>query len=225
MSDELELATLELLGAVAYGQLRSFETTARTVRLAPDTRRADGVAAIAQGEYASYVALRDHLAGRTALPWAVMDRQKAPFDAYFDRAPLDDWFGASVFFALGLPIAADFCRAIAPALDEAAAEVLVHAVADKGPFQRGAMDELAAQLVDDGACERANHVMADLLGRALTSYQSVVSDTDALGLLLTADTREDESGEQRVKRLAVDVLEGHRRRVVALGLEDLEDVR
>lgn len=130
-----------------------------------------------------------------------------------------------MFFAFGLPIAADFTRAIAPALDDAAADVLLRSVADKPGFERGAADALAAQLIDEQARERANHLIADLLGRALTSYQGVVSDTDALRVLLTADRAEGESGEQRVKRLAVDVLEAHRRRVVALGLEDLEDVR
>lgn len=225
MSEELELATAELLGAVAYGQLRSFEATARTVRLAPDVRRADGVAAIAVGEHDAYVALRDHLAARTSLPWAVMERQKPHFDAYFDRAPLQDWFGASVFFALGLPIAADFSRAIAPALDDAAADLLLGSVAGKQAFERQALDELASQLDDEDAKDRARHLVADLLGRALTSYQGAVSDTDALRVLLTADTVEGESGEQRVKRLALDVMSGHRRRAVALGLEDLEDVR
>jgi hypothetical protein len=183
VSEELELATVELLGAVAYGQLRSFETTARTVRLAPDTRRSDGVAEIAVSEHRSYLALRDHLTSRTSLPWAVMDRQKPHFDAYFDRAPLEDWFGASVFFAIGLPIAADFSRAIAPALDEAAADVLLHSVADKGEFERRAIDELAAQLDDEDNKDRARHLIADLLGRALTAARVAGSRLHALALL------------------------------------------
>lgn len=225
MSEEVELATVELMGALAYGQLRSFAASARVVGLAPDARTADLVADVAMHEHAAYVRLRDHLAARTELPTGVMDRQKPHFDAYFDRAPLDDWFGACVFFALGLPIAADFARAIAPALDDATASVVTDALTSRGDFEAAAVHRLAAQLDADDARERARHLTADLLGRALTSYQGVMSDTDALKVLLAADTDTDQTAEQRVKRLAITVLSAHRRRTVELGLEDLEDVR
>jgi hypothetical protein len=224
VSDELELATVELLGALAYGQLRSFEAVARLIRLAPDARTADDLATLAVQEHGEYVALRDHLAELTELPTAVMDRQKPHFDAYFDRAPLDDWFGASVFFALGVPLAADFMRAVAPALSGRTADVVTRVLSDRGEVERTAIAELKGQLDSDEARERARHLTADLLGRALTGFQGVVSDTDALKVLLAADRREGETGEQRVKRLAISVLEGHRRRAVELELEDLDDV-
>ena len=75
MSEEIELATVELLGALAYGQLRSFEATARLIGLAPDARTADLVSEVARHEHEAYVRLRDHLASRTELATAVMDRQ------------------------------------------------------------------------------------------------------------------------------------------------------
>jgi hypothetical protein len=225
VSEEIELATVELLGALAYGQLRSFEATARLIGLAPDARTADTVADVARHEHEAYVRLRDHLASRTQLAASVMDRQKPFFDAYFDRAPLDDWFGASVFFALGLPIASDFARAVAPTLDEAAASAVTEALTDRGLFEQAATAQLASQIVDAETRERARSLTADLLGRALTSYQGVVSDTDALKVLLAADTPEDVNPEHRVKQLAIEVLSGHRRRSVQLGLEDLDDVR
>jgi hypothetical protein len=224
VSDELELATVELLGALAYGQLRSFEAVARLIRLAPDARTADELADLAVREHADYRALRDHLAELTELPSAVMDRQKPHFDAYFDRAPLDDWFGASVFFALGVPLAADFIRAIAPALTGRTADVVAQLLGDRRDVERAAIRELKPQLDSDEARERARHLTADLLGRALTGFQGVVTDTDALKVLLEADVAEGETGEQRVKRLAISVLEGHRRRAVELELEDLDDV-
>jgi hypothetical protein len=224
LSEELELATVELLGALAYGQLRSFEAVARLIRLAPDARMADELAAAAIDEHEQYVALRDHLAELTELPTAVMDRQKPHFDAYFDRAPLDDWFGACVFFALGVPLAADFIRAVAPSLRGQTAGVVLRALGDRTEVEQMAMRELAGLLDSEEARERARHLTADLLGRALTGFQGVVSDTDALKVLLAADVPEGGSGEHHVKRLAISVMERHRHRVVELGLEDLEDV-
>jgi hypothetical protein len=221
----VELATVELLGALAYGQLRSFEMTARAVRYAPDSRTADAVAQFALREHAGYALLRDHLGSLTDLAEAVMDRQKPHFDAYFDRVQVDDWFEACTFFVVGLPIAADFGRDLAPALDHETALVVVGALSDRGPFERFAIEQLRVQLVDDDARERARHLVADVLGRALTGFQGVMSDTDALKVLLDAAREPGETGEARVKRLAIEVMTGHRRRVVELGLEDLEDVR
>jgi hypothetical protein len=221
--DDHALATVELLGSLAYGQLRSFAATASTIPLAPDTAMADRLATWASTEYERYRRLRDHLRTRTELSEAVMERQRGPFDHYFDRAPLDDWFGACVFFALGLPIASDFVHAIAPTLDEEAATVVLGSL-EREEVEAEAIEQLSQLLVDDEARERARSLTADLLGRALTGFQGVIADTDALEVLLASDRRDGETGEQRVKRLALDVLQGHRRRVIALGLEDLEDV-
>jgi hypothetical protein len=224
MSDELELATVELLGALAYGQLRSFEVTARIIRFAPDAATADGIATLAVAEHEAYRALRDHLGSLTELPTAVMDRQKPYFDRYFNRAPLDDWFGACVFFALGLPLASDFIRAVAPTLDEATGAIVLEALGDRTEFEQGAIRALSEQLKTDDDRERARQLTADLLGRALTGFQGVMTETDALKVLLAADTEPGESGEARVKRLAISVLQGHRRRSIELHLEDLDDV-
>ena len=221
----LELATVEVLGALAYGQLRSFESAARAVRHAPDAGAADRLAELSVGEHRAYTALRDHLASRTELAAAVMDRQKPHFDAYFDRVPLDDWFGAGVFFAVGLPMAADFGRALAPVLSRETAAVVVGALADRAPFERFAVEHLSDRLTDDDARGRAKHIAADVLGRALTVFQGVIADTDALKVLLEHDARQEGvSGEARVKQLAITVLGEHRRRMVGLGLEDIDDL-
>lgn len=219
MNEERALATVELLGALTYGQLRAFETSARAMRCAPDARRMDEVAGFAVQEHASYVVLRDHLISLTDLGGAVMDRQKPLFDAFFDHAPLEDWIGACTFFAVGLPIAADFAKELAPALEPDTALVVVGALADRGPFERFAVEELEGFL-DDGQRENVKHAVSDLLGRALTGFQAGIGDTDALRVLL-ADV-DDDSGDELVKRVAITIIENHRRRMHELGLEDLE---
>jgi hypothetical protein len=225
VTSEVELATVEVLGALAYGQLRSFEAAARAIRHAPDAATADQLADLAASEHAGYAALRGHLVARTDLARAVMDRQKPHFDGYFDRVELDDWFASQVFFAVGLSLAADFGRALAAALPAETAAVVVGALADRAPFERFAVEQLKHQLVDEAARERARHIAADALGRALTVFQGIIADTDALKVVLDhAAEEEGVSGETRVKRLAIAVLEGHRRRMVDLGLEALEEM-
>ncbi|MDX1657606.1 MAG: ferritin-like fold-containing protein [Nitriliruptorales bacterium] len=222
MSEERALATVELLGALAYGQLRAFETTVRAVTCAPDARRMDRVAEFSIHEHASYRVLRDHLVSLTDLGGAVMDRQKPLFDAFFDHAPIDDWVGACTFFAVGLPMAADFARELAPALEPETAMIVVGALADRGPFEEFAREELREHLAAEDEREQIKHAVGELLGRALTGFQAGIGDTDALGVLLQeAEDAPDTSGDELVKRMAMKVLENHRRRMHELGLEDL----
>jgi CBS domain-containing protein len=223
VSEQHELAVVELLGAMTYGQLRTFEVTSRAVRFAPDARRADRVSDFAAREHQGYVLLRDTLTGRTELASALIDRQRPRWDAYFDAMPLDDWLGTVTFFAVGLPIAADFARAIAPSLDDDLARVVVGALADRGAFEAFARDEVAAALEgDDEQRERVRHLVADILGKALTGFQGAMSDTNALRVLFAEQAeREGVEPEAVVKRIAIDVMSGHRRRMVALDLEDL----
>lgn len=224
MAEDRELAIVELLGALTYGQLRAFEMTAHAVRFAPDARTADRLADLAVHEQAAYGLLRDALIARTDLPEAVIDRQKPRFDAYFDGVAMEDWLGAVVFFAVGLPIAADFIREISPTLDRATAAVLVEALAERGTFEQFALEQVRDCIRDsDGENARARHVAADVLGRALTGFQGALADTDALKVLFReAAEQQRESAEAVVKRVAITVMSGHRRRMHALGLEDLE---
>lgn len=218
--DDKTLATVELLGALTYGQLRAFETTARAVRHAPDARAADRTADFAAQEHRGYTLLRDRLIELTDLGGAVMDRQKPLFDEFFDHAPVDDWLAACTFFATGLPMAADFIREMAPTLDERTAAVVLDALADREPFESFAIGCIRDAVAGDPAgMDRVKALVADVLGRALTGFQAALAETDALTVLLD-DTGE--VGDAVVKRVVMTVLAGHRRRMHALGIEDLD---
>jgi hypothetical protein len=217
------LATVELLGVLAYGQLRSFAAMSAAVRFAPDARSADRIAAFARREHEAYEALLAHLATLTELPTAAMDRQKALFDQFFGRAPLDDWFGASVFFAFGIPLARDFMRTVVPVLDAASADVVVRTLDDRAEVEAAAVALLRSQLATEVARERARAIVADLLGQALTAFQHAAADSDALAILLGAGDGEDEASVE-VRRLAMELLTTHRARLIELGLEDAEEL-
>jgi hypothetical protein len=222
-NDEKTLATVELLGALTYGQLRAFETTARAVRHAPDARQADEVAGFAAREHRAYELLRDRLFQLTDLGGAVMDRQKPLFDHFFDHAPVEDWLGACTFFASGLPLAADFIREMAPTLDPRTAGVVVDALADRDPFEVYAIERINRMVADDpDALDRVKALVADLLGRALTGFQASLSQTDALAVLLDEHADGRGAGDAVVKRVAMTVLSGHRHRMHELGIEHLD---
>lgn len=225
VDDAKALAVAELLGALTYGQLRAFEVTARAIRVAPDSRAADMLADFAAHEHGVYTRLRDRLLSLSDLSVSLMDRQKAPFDAYFDAVDLDDWISACAFFAFGLPLAADFIRAIAPTLDDTSAAVVLDSLAERDRFEGYAQAQVLSHIQDDDAArEHVRHLLADLLGRALTGFQAAVAGTDALEVLLAARAEaEGQTAEAQVRHLAIQVLEGHRRRTHAVGIDDALD--
>lgn len=221
---ERDLAVVELLGALTYGQLRAFVTAAASVELAPSVGVADDLAGHAAREHHRYVVLRQRLDALTDLPVAVMDRQRTVFDAFFADRP-EDWASAATRLAVGLPIAADFARAVAPSVDTATGEALVEALADRDAFERFALAELRQVLADDDAARVAARAdVAALVGAALTGFQEVTAATDALRVLFAEQAEEEGSSpEAVVRRLAIAVLGGHRRRMLDLGLDELDE--
>jgi hypothetical protein len=219
--DDRRSATAELLGILAYGQLRSFGAMSSAVRFAPDAAGADRIASFARREHEAYEALHEHLATLTEHPTAAMDRQKGLFDLFFGRAPLDDWFGACVFFAFGIPLARDFMRTLVPLLEPASGDVVLRTLQDRAEVEQAAVALLRSQLTTDVLRERARGIVADLLGQALTSFQQAAGESDALKVLLGA---EEDDASVEVRRLAMGLLTAHRGRLVELGLEQPEDL-
>jgi hypothetical protein len=216
-----DLAVVEALGALTYGQLRAFAVTARSVVRAPSAKLADRMAGFAEGELAAYRQLRGRLGELTDLGDAAMDRQRDAFDLFFDGDNLGAWSELCTLFAIGLPLAADFAGAIAPHFDEVSAQVVVDALGTRQEFEQWATDQLSAHLDQDPKHrDEVRHVVAGLAGRMLTGFQRVIVDTDALSVLLAGHLHGDAADDSAVRHLAVDVLGSHRARMIALGLED-----
>lgn len=223
MNEEVRLATAELLGALTYGQLRAWTTAVAIIPRAPDLARAEVLVGFSDRERERYGALRARLDELTELPGPVLERQKAAFDRFFDEVTIEDWLSGVAFLAVGLPMAADFARAVAPTVDEATGEVLVTALAGRDRTGRFARDELQALLDDEEQHERARRLVADIVGLALTEFTSALGSTDALRVLFERHAAaSDATAEAVVKRMAIDVLAAHRRSMLDLGLDDLE---
>lgn len=214
------LATVELLGALTYAQLRAFDVTAASLRFAPDVRDAHRVAEFAVAEHGRYRRLRERLAELTDLSEPPMDRQKGRIDAFFDGLPVGDWLSACTFFAIGLPMAADFGRAVAPALDDETADVVVGALAGREEFEAFAVERIQRSVSDDAELrDRTRRLAAEVTGSAFTEFQGAITDTDALLVLLE---QLEETGDDVLRTTAVSLLEQHRRRMAAIGLDTPE---
>jgi hypothetical protein len=171
---------------LAYGQLRSFGAMSAAVRFAPDARAADRIADLRRAASTTPTRRCTTTCELTDTADGCDGPAEGPVRPFFGRAPLDDWFGASVFFAFGIPLARDFMRTVVPMLDPASGDVVLRTLQDRAEVEEAAIALLRSQLTTDVLRERARAIVADLLGQALTSFQQAAGDSDALSVLLGA---------------------------------------
>ncbi|MDP8960089.1 MAG: ferritin-like domain-containing protein, partial [Actinomycetota bacterium] len=139
----------------------------------------------------------------------------------FNNLPITDWLSACTYFAIGLPMAADFARAVAPALDPQTAAVVLRALAEREAFESYASRQVITAVGEDPARrERSRRLAAEITGSALTGFQGAVNDTDALLVLL--EQLEEHAGQDVLRHTAVALLGQHRRRMVAIGVGTME---
>jgi hypothetical protein len=211
-------AVVELLGALTYAQLRAFGVTAAAIRYTPDVRTADRMASFAEREHDAYRILRERLEQLTDLPEPAMTRLADRIDVFFDTLPVDDWPSACTFFAIGLPMAADFARAVSPALDDRTAEAVLGALGERDAFAAFAIEEVSSAIEEEPEKRDAiRRLAAEVTGSAFTVFQGAATDTDALLVLL--QQLEENVGDEVLRQTTVSLLEQHRRRMHAIGVD------
>ncbi len=211
-----QLAVVQLVGAFAYGQLRAWSAAASAVPLAPDVRTSEELATRTVRAHELWRDWRDHLDTLTDLPDAVLERQREAFDDFFGDLVAGDWEQACTVLAFAWPIAHDFGALLVPHLDGATRDLVEQLSAGEDRVAEFALVQLRRAMVTDDDVDRIRARAAEVVGHALTSYQRVVADSNALDVLLSA------SGPDDVRRLAIDVWANHHRRLAALGIDDPE---
>lgn len=217
MSDpNARLAVVQLVGAFAYGQLRAWSAAASAVPLAPDVRTSEELATCTVRAHELWREWRDHLDTLTDLPDAVLERQREAFDDFFGDLAAGDWEQACTVLAFAWPIAHDFAALLVPHLEGATRDLVDQLSTGEDRVAEFALAQLRQAMVTDDDVDRIRARAAEVVGHALTNYQRVVADSNALDVLLAA------SGPGDVRRLAIDVWANHHRRLAALGIDDPE---
>src|SRR5512139_4028648 len=85
-----QAAVVDLLGAIAYGEMSAFERLAEDAKMAPALEDKAELAAMASREFGHFVGLRTRLAELGANPYEAMQPFQAPIDAFHvHTAPRD----------------------------------------------------------------------------------------------------------------------------------------
>lgn len=212
-------AVIDLLGAIAYGELTAFERLAEDAKLAPTLADKVAIGSMAAAEFSHLERLLDRLVELGTDPYAAMQAFKDGFDDFHAHTRPADWYEGLIKAYVGDGLAADFYREIAAYLDPDTRDLIVAALADAG-HSAFVVDRVRAGIVED---PRLGGRLAlwgrRLMGEALTQAQRVAADRDALSALLAGGVDRPGLDLAALGRMFTRLTDNHDQRMADLGLD------
>ncbi len=211
-------AVLDLLGALAYGELSAFERLADDAKFAPGLADKAALARMASAEFQHYQLLHDRLAEIGTDPTAAMTPFVEPLESFHRMTAPSDWLEGLVKAYVGDAIATDFYREVAVRLDDDTRDLVLRVMSDTGHAQF-AVDKVRQAIEEN---PRVGGRLAlwgrRLMGEALSQAQRVVAERDALSNLLVGGAEVRGFDLVEVGKMFNRITEAHTRRMAALGL-------
>jgi hypothetical protein len=210
-------AVVDLLGALAYGELAAFERRAEDAKLAPTLADKAELAKMASAEFHHFERLRDRLTEIGEEPTAAMDPFVAALEGFHKQTAPSDWLEGLVKAYVGDSIASDFYREVAVRLDSDTRELVLAVLANTG-YADFAVEKVRAAIDKDPRVGGRLALWARrLMGEALSQSQRVVAERDALSTMLVGGVA-DGFDLAEVGRMFSRITEAHTKRMSALGL-------
>jgi tRNA-(MS[2]IO[6]A)-hydroxylase (MiaE)-like len=216
--DQYKEAVVDLLGALAYGELTAFERLADDATFAPTIADKAALARMAVAEYHHFELLRDRLDELGAAPELAMEPFTEALHSFHERTAPGDWLEGLVKAYVGDGIAEDFYREVSAYVDSSTRALVLRVLEDTG-HSEFAVDRVRAAIADDP--RRAGRLALwgrRLVGEALSQAQRVAAERDALSTLLVGGVDRPGADLAEVGRMFARLTENHTRRMAALGL-------
>jgi hypothetical protein len=211
-------AVVDLLGGLAYGELRAFSQLAVDAEMAPSLTERSTLALHASQEIAHFRLLADRLTSLGAVPEEAMAPFVGPVDAFHDRTRPSGWLEGLVKVYVGEGIAQDFYREIAAYVDPGTRDLVIRVLEDTGRADFVVTAVRAAIAADERVAGRLALWGRRLVGEAISQAQHVAVERDALaGLLIGAPDRPG-ADLAELGRLFVRLTDEHTLRMERLGL-------
>jgi len=209
---------VDLLGALAYGELTAFDRLAEDSTTAPTTPDKVELAAMACAEFGHFTRLRDRLLLLGADPYDAMAPFRQTFDRFHANTAPRTWPESLVKAYVGDGLASDFYREVAAYLDDQTRGLILEVLEDSG-HSAFAVDRVRAAITAD---PRVGGRLAlwgrRLVGEALTQAQSVAAERDGLTALLAGGVDRPGMDLAAIGRMLARLTENHARRMASLGL-------
>jgi tRNA-(MS[2]IO[6]A)-hydroxylase (MiaE)-like len=219
MADEqYREAVVDLLGALAYGELTAFERLADDASFAPTIPDKAALAAMAVAEYHHFALLRDRLVGLGASPEAAMQPFVEALEAFHERTAPGDWLEGLVKAYVGDGIAEDFYREVSAYLDDSTHALVLSVLEDTG-HSAFAVDRVRGAIAEDPRLAGRLALWGRrLVGEALSQAQRVAAERDALASLLVGGGDRPGADLAEVGRMFARLTENHTQRMAEMGL-------
>ena len=218
-SDPMYLAAVvDLLGAIAYGEMSAFERLAEDAKMAPRLEDKMELAGMASTEFGHFCVLRERLTELGADPFAAMEPFQKPFDAFHARTAPADWLEGLVKAYVGEGLSADFYREIAAFVDADTRKVIIDSLQDAGQSEFVVDRVRKAMVADPRVGGRLALWGRRLMGEALSQAQRVAAERDALSALLAGGVDRPGMDLAAIGRMFTRLTENHAKRMANLGL-------
>jgi hypothetical protein len=211
-------AVVDLLGAIAYGEISAFERLAEDAKLAPTLQDKVAIASMATAEFGHVARLNERLVALGADPFEAMAPFRGPIDRFHEYTAPDDWYEGLIKAYVGDGLANDFYREIAAYLDADTRDLVVASLQDAG-HAAFVVDRVRSAIAAD---PRLGGRLAlwgrRLMGEALTQAQRVVADREPLSALLAGGVDRPGLDLAAIGRMFTRITERHAERMAELGL-------
>jgi hypothetical protein len=212
-------AVVDLIGAIAYGEISAFERLAEDARMAPTLEDKVAIGSMAATEFGHVAMLLERLTELGVDPYAAMAPFREPIDMFHAHTAPADWFESLIKAYVGDGMAADFYREIAAYLDSRTRDLIVASLTDAGQ-SRFVVDRVRSGIAAD---PRLGGRLAlwgrRLMGEALTQAQRVAAERDALSALLAGGVDRPGLDLAAIGRMFSRITELHAARMDELGLD------
>jgi hypothetical protein len=216
---EYRLAVVDLLGAIAYGELSAFERLTDDAKLAPTVRDRVEMSMMATSEFGHLAPLHERIRQLGADPFEAMAPFAAALDMFHVHTAPADWYEGLVKAFVGDGLAADFYREIAAYVDAGTRDLIIASLDDAG--QAGFAVRHIRQAIEDDPKLAGRLALwgRRLMGEALTQAQRVAAEHDALSALLAGGVDRPGLDLAAIGRMFTRLTEAHTARMNALGLQ------
>jgi hypothetical protein len=215
---DYRLAVVDLLGAIAYGELSAFERLVDDSKLAPSVRDKVAMAAMATLEFGHVSRLHERIRELGTDPFDAMAPFEAPIDLFHAHTAPADWHEGLVKAYVGDGLAADFYREIAAYLDAGTRDLIIASLDDAGQADFAVRHIRQAIVEDPRLGGRLALWGRRLMGEALTQAQRVAAERDALSALLAGGIDRPGLDLAAIGRMFTRITERHNERMAELGL-------
>jgi hypothetical protein len=211
-------AVVDLLGALAYGELTAFSRLAADAELAPTQPHRAALAGVAVAEFHHYELLVQRLRAMGVDPDEAMAPFIAPIDGFHDRTRPTGWLEGLVKAYVGDGIATDFYREISAYVDPSTQELVRAVLQDVGQAEFAVRAVREATQADPRIAGRLALWGRRLVGEALSQAQRVAVERDALASLLVGGQNRPGADLAELGRMFARLTDEHTRRMDRLGL-------